>query len=81
MHSICPIYDGLRVLLVRLVGEEAMELELLSDKEIIHGAHAMLDAFLPTIHPWITRVKQSGWARDPLFLGSYNYMVIGSSGD
>ncbi|KAJ8486730.1 hypothetical protein OPV22_019215 [Ensete ventricosum] len=30
--------------------------------------------------PRIARVKRSGWGRDPLFLGSYSYVAVGSSG-
>ncbi|WOL20405.1 hypothetical protein Cni_G29210 [Canna indica] len=29
----------------------------------------------------IARVKRSKWGRDPLFLGSYSYVAVGSSGD
>ncbi|XP_008779558.1 polyamine oxidase 1 [Phoenix dactylifera] len=79
-HSICPIYGGSRVLLAWFAGEEAMELESLGDEDIIRGAHATLDAFLPTVHRRIARVKRSCWARDPLFLGSYSYVAVGSSG-
>nr|XP_029124010.1 polyamine oxidase 1-like [Elaeis guineensis] len=80
-HSNCPIYGRSRVLLAWLGGEEGMELELLSEEEIIRGAHAMLDAFPPAIHPWSARMKRCGWAKDPLFLGPCNYVAIGSSGD
>lgn len=29
----------------------------------------------------VKRIKRSGWATDPLFLGSYSYVAFGSSGD
>ncbi|KAF3328345.1 putative polyamine oxidase 5 [Carex littledalei] len=93
--SICPIYSGSHVLLAWFVGKEATHLESLDDEEIIRGVHATLDAFLPTCGAKyaarctgtetamrrIRSVKRSRWATDPLFLGSYSYVSIGSSGD
>ncbi|CAL9117140.1 unnamed protein product [Musa acuminata var. zebrina] len=35
----------------------------------------------PTYPGRISRVKRSGWGKDPLFLGSYSYVAVGSSGD
>jgi spermine oxidase len=29
----------------------------------------------------VKRIKRSGWATDPLFLGSYSYVAVGSSGE
>ncbi|XP_074568046.1 polyamine oxidase 1 [Curcuma longa] len=80
--SICPIYRGSRVLLAWLAGAEALELEALTDEEIISGVSATLGAFLPpTSSAAVERVKRSGWGSDPLFLGSYSYVAVGSSGD
>lgn len=80
-HSICPIYGGSKVLLAWFAGKEAVELESLDDREIIRGSHATLDAFLHHRRRRIARVKRSAWASDPLFLGSYSYVAVGSSGD
>lgn len=84
--SICPIYRGSRVLLAWFAGAEALELEALADGEIISGVSATLDAFLPptvaaAAAARVERINRSGWGRDPLFLGSYSYVAVGSSGD
>ncbi|KAG6477499.1 polyamine oxidase 1-like [Zingiber officinale] len=81
--SICPIYRGSRVLLAWFAGTEALELEALTDEQIISGVSATLDAFLPptAAAARVQRVKRSGWGRDPLFLGSYSYVAVGSSSD
>lgn len=95
--SICPIYGGSRVLLAWFAGEEALQLEALDDEDVIRGAHAAIEGFLP-LHVdgttcngtgpspspsrWrIARVRRSRWGTDPLFLGSYSYVAVGSSGD
>uniref|UniRef100_A0A6V7QSR8 Amine oxidase domain-containing protein n=1 Tax=Ananas comosus var. bracteatus TaxID=296719 RepID=A0A6V7QSR8_ANACO len=78
-------------------GEEALQLEALDDEDVIRGAHAAIEGFLP-LHVdgttcngtgpspspsrWrIARVRRSRWGTDPLFLGSYSYVAVGSSGD
>jgi spermine oxidase len=66
---------------VRRAGAE--HLELLPDDEVISGVNATLDSFLPAASPrWrVNRVKRSRWATDPLFLGSYSYVAVRSSGE
>ncbi|CAO2183106.1 unnamed protein product [Urochloa humidicola] len=81
-ESICPVHAGSRVALAWFAGREAAHLESLTDGEVILGVHATLDAFLPGPPRWsVRRVKRSGWATDPLFLGSYSYVAVGSSGE
>ncbi|CAO2197884.1 unnamed protein product [Urochloa humidicola] len=81
-ESICPVHAGSRVALAWFAGREAAHLESLADDEVIRGVDATLDAFLPGPPRWrVTRVKRSGWATDPLFLGSYSYVAVGSSGE
>ncbi|CAL4954838.1 unnamed protein product [Urochloa decumbens] len=81
-ESICPVHAGSRVALAWFAGREAAHLESLADDEVIRGVDATLDAFLPGPPRWrVRRVKRSGWATDPLFLGSYSYVAVGSSGE
>ncbi|KAK8935971.1 putative polyamine oxidase 5 [Platanthera zijinensis] len=85
-ESICPILAGSRVLLAWFVGREAAEVEKMDDDEIIRGLHATLKSFSPANSAAgrfgrISKVRRSGWGRDPRFLGSYSYVAVGSSGD
>ncbi|RLN24137.1 hypothetical protein C2845_PM07G20620 [Panicum miliaceum] len=81
-ESICPVHAGSRVALAWFAGREAAHLESLPDDEVIRGVNATLDSFLPAPPRWrVKRVKRSGWARDPLLLGSYSYVAVGSSGE
>ncbi|CAL4961782.1 unnamed protein product [Urochloa decumbens] len=81
-ESICPVHAGSRVALAWFAGREAAHLESLADDEAIRGVDATLAAFLPGPPRWrVRRVKRSGWATDPLFLGSYSYVAVGSSGE
>ncbi|KAG2591168.1 hypothetical protein PVAP13_5NG439300 [Panicum virgatum] len=81
-ESICPVHAGSRVALVWFAGREAAHLESLPDDEVVRGVNATLDSFLPAPPRWrVKRVKRSGWATDPLFLGSYSYVAVGSSGE
>ncbi|PUZ55114.1 hypothetical protein GQ55_5G186000 [Panicum hallii var. hallii] len=81
-ESICPVHAGSRVALAWFAGREAAHLESLPDDEVIRGVNATLDSFLPAPPRWrVKRVKRSGWATDPLFLGSYSYVAVGSSGE
>ncbi|KAJ6814613.1 putative polyamine oxidase 5 [Iris pallida] len=82
--SICPIYGGSRVLLAWLAGAEAAEMEEVEeDDDVIGGVHATLEGF----HVGgggrrhVRRVRRSAWGKDPLFLGSYSYVAVGSSGE
>ncbi|GJM93375.1 hypothetical protein PR202_ga09924 [Eleusine coracana subsp. coracana] len=80
-ESICPVHGGSRVALAWFAGREAEHLESLPDDEVVRGVHATLDAFLPSSRWRVKRVKRSAWATDPLFLGSYSYVAVGSSGE
>ncbi|KAM0888070.1 hypothetical protein ACQ4PT_028573 [Festuca glaucescens] len=96
-ESICPVNAGSSVALAWFAGREAAHLESLPDDDVISAVHATLDSFLPAplrsssggsgaaamaTSRWrVKRIKRSGWATDPLFLGSYSYVAVGSSGD
>ncbi|KAK1666703.1 hypothetical protein QYE76_054862 [Lolium multiflorum] len=92
-ESICPVNAGSSVTLAWFAGREAAHLESLPDDDVISAVHATLDSFLPApphssgaaaraTSRWrVKRIKRSGWATDPLFLGSYSYVAVGSSGD
>ncbi|EES03507.1 hypothetical protein BDA96_03G296500 [Sorghum bicolor] len=90
-ESICPVHGGSSVALAWFAGREAEYLESLPDDEVIRGVQATMDSFLPAPDPrdgakatsrWrVKRIKRSGWATDPLFLGSYSYVAVGSSGE
>ncbi|KDP33833.1 hypothetical protein JCGZ_07404 [Jatropha curcas] len=102
--SICPIYKNSSVLLSWFAGKEALELESLSDEEIINGVSTTVSSFLQEVNYnnncnescngvdcdgssngneviKFTKVLKSKWGNDPLFLGSYSYVAVGSSGD
>ncbi|KAF8696187.1 hypothetical protein HU200_037083 [Digitaria exilis] len=81
-ESICPVHAGSSVALAWFAGREAAHLESLPDEEVIRGVQATLDSFLPGPPRWrVKRIRRSGWATDPLFLGSYSYVAVGSSGE
>ncbi|XP_039024276.1 probable polyamine oxidase 5 [Hibiscus syriacus] len=83
-------------------GKEALELETLSDEEIINGVSSTVSGLLPAPKPHkevkhncpdfcngsdsedgevrFVKVLKSKWGNDPLFLGSYSYVAVGSSG-
>ncbi|XP_031261050.1 probable polyamine oxidase 5 [Pistacia vera] len=103
--SLCPIYKKSSVLLSWFAGEEALELESLSDEEIIDGVSTTISSFLTQPHKKeesnsqqlcngnnnvnhvessnvkFTKVLRTKWGNDPLFLGSYSYVAVGSSGE
>ncbi|KAK9131148.1 hypothetical protein Sjap_011635 [Stephania japonica] len=102
--SLCPIYKNSNTLLSWFAGKEALELESLSDGEIIAGVSTTINSFLcnsqqrkllnshkysnghvnsvgTTNEFKFTKVLKSQWGLDPLFMGSYSYVAVGSSGD
>lgn len=88
--SLCPIYSKSRVLLSWFAGEEALELESLQDEEILNGVETTITSFLSNAlcngnsnsqELKFSKVLKSQWGNDPLFLGSYSYVAVGSSGD
>ncbi|KAM1155668.1 hypothetical protein ACFX13_027128 [Malus domestica] len=95
--SLCPLYHNSNVLLSWFAGKEALALEALSGEEIINGVSQTVSSFLShTSHSHescngngnpegnsvqFSKVLKSQWASDPLFLGSYSYVAVGSSGE
>lgn len=95
--SMCPLHSKSSVLLSWFAGKEALELESLEDEEIINGVSTTVSSFLPKGYPnsqelcngnsnverkfEIQKVLRSKWGTDPLFLGSYSYVSVGSSVD
>ncbi|XP_043706501.1 probable polyamine oxidase 5 [Telopea speciosissima] len=93
--SICPIYKNSSVILSWFAGEEALALESLKDEQIVNGVLTTVSSFLSNSEPQnlvnspeysngtvkFTRVLKSQWGSNPLFLGSYSYVAVGSSGD
>ncbi|XVE97988.1 hypothetical protein REPUB_Repub03eG0066500 [Reevesia pubescens] len=106
--SLSPIYNNSSVLLSWFAGKEALELETLSDEEIIDGVSTTVSSLLSQPHEKVmkshnshhefcngnvksvesssesevrfVKVLKSKWGSDPLFLGSYSYVTVGSSG-
>nr|XP_004239292.1 probable polyamine oxidase 5 [Solanum lycopersicum] len=89
--SLCPIYGTSNVLLSWFAGKEALEVESLSDEEIIDGFSKVISDLLENSKNKCNghadsaikfdKVLKTKWATDPLFLGSYSYVAVGSSGD
>lgn len=87
-ESICPVHAGSSVALAWFAGREAKHLEFLPDDDVVRGVQATLDSFLPATSSsgatsrWrVKRIERSRWAGDPLFVGSYSYVAVGSSGE
>lgn len=79
--TLFPIYNNSSVLLSWFAGEEALALESLKDEEIINGVTSTVSSFLPQDEVKFDKVLKSKWGTDPLFLGSYSYVAVGSSGE
>lgn len=95
--SLCPIHKNSDILLSWFAGEEALELEKLTDQEIIDGISSTVSCFLleadlknsskklcngsTSSSIKFAKVLKSKWGSDPLFLGSYSYVQVGSSGE
>ncbi|KAE8687550.1 putative polyamine oxidase 5 [Hibiscus syriacus] len=97
--SLSPIYSNSSVLLSWFAGKEALELETLSDEEIINVVSTMVSSLLAKPHKEMksengsngscngtgsevrfVKVLKTKWGSDPLFLGSYSYVAVGSTG-
>ncbi|KAL8209299.1 hypothetical protein R6Q57_006031 [Mikania cordata] len=94
--SVSPIYRNSRVLLSWFAGEEALKLETLSDEVILDEVSTTLSEFLSNSSDSheqcygnviknsskvdLVKVLKTKWSNDPLFLGSYSYIAVGSSG-
>ncbi|KAH0702562.1 hypothetical protein KY285_016840 [Solanum tuberosum] len=91
---IYPIYPNSSTIVSWFAGKEALEMESLDDEEIIDGVSTTMSFFLANSKQFKnnsdsaaeSRIKFSNilrckWGSDPLFLGSYTYIAVGSSGD
>ncbi|KAG5569611.1 hypothetical protein H5410_059377 [Solanum commersonii] len=81
-----PVYPESRVVVSWFAGEEAMKVETLDDEEIIEGLSITMSEFLANTEHFKNSIKFSKvlkckWGTDPLFLGSYTHIAVGSSGD
>ncbi|KAF3794878.1 putative polyamine oxidase 5 [Nymphaea thermarum] len=95
--SFCPIHKNSNVVLSWFAGKEALEMESLSDDEIIDGVSRTLSCLTLNSHKQclkenerklgkirnakIAKLLRSRWGTDPLFRGSYSYVAVGSSGE
>ncbi|MBA0847324.1 hypothetical protein Goshw_016197 [Gossypium schwendimanii] len=91
--TLSPIYNNASVFLSWFAGKEALELERLSNEEIINAVTTTVSSLLSEPHNEIMSdsnsngfevsfvdVLKSKWGSDPLFLGSYSYVAVGSCG-
>ncbi|GMI89426.1 polyamine oxidase 5 [Hibiscus trionum] len=97
--SLSPIYNNSSVLLSWFAGKEALQLETLSDEEIIDVVSTTVSSLLSKPHREMKsksngfcngsesesevrfiNILKTKWGSDPLFLGSYSYVAVGSSG-
>ncbi|KAH0710110.1 hypothetical protein KY284_011537 [Solanum tuberosum] len=81
-----PVYPESRVVVSWFAGEEAMKVETLDDEEIIEGVSITMSEFLANTEHFKNSIKFSKvlkckWGTDPLFLGSYTHIAVGSSGN
>ncbi|KAL8503065.1 hypothetical protein ACS0TY_021982 [Phlomoides rotata] len=76
-----PIYSNSRVVLSWFTGKEALELESLSEEDIINGFSSTLSNLLSPLKKQVEfdKVLRTQWGSNPLFLGSYTYIQVGSS--
>ncbi|KAI3524730.1 hypothetical protein L1887_03393 [Cichorium endivia] len=85
--SLSPIYEKSSVLLSWFAGDEAHKLEALPDEVILDEVSTTISSFLSykkcngnTIKSYkFDKVLKSGWGNDPLFMGSYSFIAVGSS--
>ncbi|KAL8471368.1 hypothetical protein ACS0TY_028863 [Phlomoides rotata] len=75
-----PIYRNSRVVLSWFAGKEAIEIESLSEDEITNGFSTTASNLLSSKLKF-ENVLRTQWSTDPLFLGSYSHVPVGSSGD
>lgn len=87
---LCPIYSNSRIVLSWFTGQEALEIESLTDGEIIDGFRSTVANLLPSKLEAKTepisqlkfdKVLRTKWGTNPLFWGSYSYVAVGSSID
>lgn len=78
--ALYPVYRESRVLLSWFTGKEALAVESMSEEEIINGFSATASDLLST-NPdsKFDKALRTQWGTDPLFLGSYSYVAVGST--
>ncbi|KAG8367242.1 hypothetical protein BUALT_Bualt16G0052200 [Buddleja alternifolia] len=88
-----PIYTTSRVVLSWFTGQEALEIESLTDEEIANGFTSTVSNLLSKPETTQNSCNGSGnqvkfdkvlrtrWGTNPLFMGSYSYVAVGSSID
>ncbi|XP_016453896.1 putative polyamine oxidase 5 [Nicotiana tabacum] len=89
-----PLYPKSSTLVSWFTGKEALEMETLDDEEIIDGVSTTISQFLANSKHFknsdsaaaescvkFSKVLKCKWGTDPLFLGSYTHIAVGSSGD
>ena len=63
-------------------GKEAMEMESLSEKQVTNDMMAVMRAFLGRDDiPKPKKLVRTRWGNDPLTLGSYSFVKVGSSAE
>lgn len=80
--SLYPIHKNSHVLLAWFTGKEALQVESLTDEEIINGISKTFTGFgIPEDQQGaFVNIKRSKWGQNPLFRGSYSYVKVGSTG-
>lgn len=84
--SLSPIHRNSDVLLSWFAGKEALHLETLTEEEILDEVTSAINSMVSPQDSGTEGLKfgkavRSKWGSDPLFLGSYSYVGVGSSGD
>lgn len=85
--SLSPIYEKSSVLLSWFAGDEAHKLEALPDEVILDEVSTTISSFLSykkcngnAMKSYkFDKVLKSRWGSDPLFMGSYSFIAVGSS--
>ncbi|XP_010541064.1 PREDICTED: probable polyamine oxidase 5 [Tarenaya hassleriana] len=75
------IIDGVSTTVTCLTGKEVMKKMKNTEKKPVPLCNGHADENSATDGVKFTRVLKSKWGSDPLFLGSYSYVAVGSSGD
>ncbi|KAH6817177.1 polyamine oxidase 5 [Perilla frutescens var. frutescens] len=88
--ALYPIYSDSRVVLSWFTGQEAIQLESLTDEQIMKGFSATVlnlisyrlknSNCINGVDDYeFDKVLRTQWGTNPLFLGSYSYVAVGSS--
>ncbi|KAH7291836.1 hypothetical protein KP509_29G037700 [Ceratopteris richardii] len=90
-----PIYEGSRVILCWLAGSEALQMETLTDEEVLNGVVETMASFgmhhglgdirtddeeKHCLRKLFRGILRSKWGTNPLCRGSYTYVATGASG-